>query len=64
MVTRTYRVECNHGSKYFCDIQKAFIYFQYKKAQGHAVEAWVITTERTKRLYSKTQELIDYAPKR
>lgn len=64
IMKKMYRVECNFGSKYFLTIQKAFIYFHYRKAQGHAVELWLCTTETTPTLWASKQILIDYAPKR
>jgi hypothetical protein len=58
-----YRVECNFGSKYFADEKRAFIFYNYKKAQGHAVEIWLVKTETTPTLWATTQVLIDYSPK-
>ena len=63
MTRESYRVECNFGSKYFASNKQAFIYFNYRKAQGYAVEIWLVKRETTKTLFSVSQILIDYAPK-
>ena len=63
MTTKSYRVECNFGSKYFASSKQAFIYSHYRKAQGYAVEIWLVKKETTPTLFSISQVLIDYSPK-
>ncbi len=41
-VLKTYRVECNHGSKYFSDCDKASAYYEYLQAQKLDAELWVV----------------------
>lgn len=41
-VLQSYRVECNHGSKYFTDYDKAFAYYEYLQAQKFDAEMWMI----------------------
>ena len=38
-----YRVECNFGSRYFPDLEKAGRYFNKCKAKGLDVELWLVT---------------------
>ena len=59
---KMYRVECNHGSKYFTNGFEAFEYFQHMaRTQNQSVELWLVIKESTKKLYSVTQELIAYS---
>ena len=37
-----YRVECNRGSKYFKNDDKASAYFDYKTACGFDTELWLV----------------------
>lgn len=39
-VIQFFRVECNHGSKYFADKYKACAYFEYMTACGYEAEYW------------------------
>ena len=39
---RRYRVECNFGSRYFSDIEKAYRYYNKCKAKRLDVELWLI----------------------
>lgn len=41
-VVQLYRVECNHGSKYFADEDKASAYFDYKIACGFEADLWLV----------------------
>lgn len=41
-VVQFYRVECNRGSKYFADEDKASAYFDYKTACGFDAELWLV----------------------
>ncbi len=40
---QVYRVECNHGSKYFCSLIKANNYFNAMVSRGYDVELWEST---------------------
>lgn len=61
---KLYRVECNHGSKYFENGVEAFEYFErMRKRRMTSVELWLLITDDTPKLYSATQELIAYAKK-
>lgn len=52
MTAIRFRTECNHGSKYFTDIVKAFRYFYKCVLERKSVELWAITT-------NASQELLD-----
>ncbi len=41
-VVQYYRVECNHGNKFFSDEEQATAYFDYKSACGFDVELWMV----------------------
>ena len=41
-VVQVYRVECNRGSKYFSDEEKASAYFDYMTACGFEAELWLV----------------------
>ena len=41
-VNRSYRVECNCGSKYFADESAAITYFDYMSARGFEAELWIV----------------------
>jgi len=59
MTKTIYRVECNHGSKYFTNGIEAFGYFQKMCRQEQvSVELWLIVKEITPKLFSVRQELI------
>jgi len=59
MTKTIYRVECNHGSKYFTSGIEAFAYFQKMCRQEQvSVELWLIVKEITPKLFSVRQELI------
>jgi hypothetical protein len=46
-----YRVECNNGSKYFTDGEKAFFYYEKMKLQPMAsVQLWKFTSPTTQEL--------------
>ena len=59
MTKQKYRVEANHGSKYFDDLKKAFAYYKKFKTKRVYVELWEITKVETPTLYSVTQLLLD-----
>lgn len=40
---QVYRVECNHGSKYFSSLTKANRYFNAMLSRGYDVELWEST---------------------
>jgi len=61
MTKTIYRVECNHGSRYFTNGIEAFAYFQKMCRHGQiSVELWLIVKEVTEKLFSVRQELIAY----
>ena len=65
MKTTLFRVECNNGSKYFDKGIEAFDYFNKQKARKHEVEIWLITYERSKKIFLAEQELLSfYSPKK
>lgn len=41
-VVQKYRVECNRGSKYFTDDERAYGYYEYMIACGFAAELWLV----------------------
>lgn len=41
-VVQKYRVECNRGSKYFTNDDKASAYLDYMTASGFNAELWLI----------------------
>lgn len=41
-MARSYRVECNHGSKYFVDEDRAKAYHEYLCAQNLDAEFWLV----------------------
>lgn len=41
-IVKSLRVECNCGSKYFSDENKATAYFDYMTAQGLKAELWLV----------------------
>jgi len=60
--TIRYRTECNHGSKYFTDIARAYRHFHKCATLGNSVELWAIfpaiaVRETAKR--TAVQELLD-----
>ena len=55
-----FRVECNHGSKYFDKGTDAFTYFHTQALKGLDVEIWLRQIEKTRRFYSITEELLDF----
>ena len=62
MTKLLYRVECNHGSKYFKSGIEAFYYYE---DMCHAdtfmsVELWLIVKDLSPKLYAVRQELIAY----
>lgn len=42
IAVQKYRVECNHGSKYFKNDDKASAYFDYMTACNFATELWLV----------------------
>lgn len=42
-----YRIECNYGSRYFAEIDKASAYFRRKQSKGLNVELWEVILCRT-----------------
>ena len=54
-----FRVEANHGCKYFNDLKSALRYFNKFKTRRVYVELWEIVIEETPALYSVTQILLD-----
>lgn len=38
-----YRIECNYGSRYFAEIDKASAFFRRKQSKGLNVELWEVT---------------------
>ena len=60
---KVYRVECNHGSKYFKSGVDAFHYYKAMcQQEPHmSVELWLVIKVRSIKLYSVTQELIAYS---
>ena len=58
---RIYRVECNHGSKYFANGIEAYYYFEdMLHANKGYVELWLIVKHLTPKVFSVHQELIAY----
>ena|GEM_PF-2488747 len=55
MTKKTYRVECNFGSKYFDCCYDAKAYFKYCKARNFNVELWEITKDKTNDCYPIVQ---------
>lgn len=41
-IWQSFRVECNNGSKYFNDYDKAFAYLEYVQAQKLNAELWLV----------------------
>ena len=41
-VVQVFRVECNHGNKYFADKYKASAYFDYMTTCGYEAEYWEV----------------------
>lgn len=41
-IVQVYRVECNHGCKYFTDEDQATAYFDYMTACGYDAELWAV----------------------
>ena len=39
-----YRVECNHGNKFFLDEDTACCYIDYMEARGFDAELWLVRT--------------------
>lgn len=37
-----YRVECNHGNKFFLDEETASCYIDYMEARGFDAELWLV----------------------
>lgn len=37
-----YRIECNYGSRYFAELDKAAAYFRRKQSKGLNVELWEV----------------------
>lgn len=60
-MSQRYRVECNHGSKYFEDESKAWAYFYRCKNKHLDAEIWLVNynIKRCKKAVA-TQELVDY----
>ncbi len=48
-----YRVECNHGNKFFADDDKASAYFDYMTACGFDAELWLV-----RYIYDERGELV------
>lgn len=42
LVVQKYRVECNHGSKYFMNDDQACGYIDYMEACGFEAELWLV----------------------
>jgi len=59
MIKTKFRVEVNHGSKYFTNGAEAFAYFNKKCLRCMRVEIWLCTYEITPKLFSAKQELLD-----
>jgi len=57
---KIYRVECNHGSKYFSRGVAAFAYFNKQKAKRFDVEIWLVTYTKTTKLFMAEQELLEF----
>jgi len=62
MTILLYRVECNHGSKYFKSGIEAFYHYEdLCEQEPHLnVELWLIVKDLSPKLYSVKQELIAY----
>jgi len=56
---KTYRVECNFGSKYFENAVDAFDYFHEKANQGFKVDIFLRLTEKSHKHFKVTEELLD-----
>ena len=56
---KSYRVECNNGSKYFENAVDAFAFYHDKVNQGLRVEIYLRLVEKTKRYFKITEELLD-----
>ena len=54
-----YRVECNHGSKYFDNGIVATAYYQLQVIKGHYAELWLVVKETSPKLWAIKQELLD-----
>ena len=61
-MNRAYRVECNHGSKYFSYGAEALAYFdELREYQDGYIELWLLMIhERNGKPYTAFQELIAY----
>ena len=60
-VVQYYRVECNHGNKYFTDEDMAIAYFDYMDACGYDVELWLVRKfyDRCGKLIKAEQQLME-----
>jgi len=55
-----YRVEVNHGSKYFEHGIDAFSYFNLMRMKRKTAEIWLMHYEITPRLFKVSQQLLDF----
>ena len=60
-ISRYYRVECNFGSKYFHDRDKAFAYYNRKAVKNLDVELWLMAYCRCTKKFHAEQQLIAYS---
>ena len=58
-----YRVECNYGSRYFVDKDRALAFFRRKIARNLDVELWLVSYQYSTSFnrFFATQELLEYS---
>lgn len=54
-----YRIECNYGSRYFAEIDKASAYFRRKQSKGLDAQMWevLLCVTENNQLYFAKQRL-------